>query len=536
MKDRPDGGGFSVAPQPLGGPPGSRRAGRRRLAIASIGVGAATILAISSLGPRLASRPSPDGVSTETQVPTLSLPPVVAFATPLPALTGDVGRFSGTVGVTSDVFRVLDLGTGETIASYPAVFNQDAVVPAPGGAGWLCICMAGGSVQDVQLVHLDPRGHEVGREIIGRLGTGSGPNRSISIRTAFDFAADGRTGVLAVAVQGLSEWTYSIASLDLDAGRLGPLVLLGEQRLDDELSSPAPALSQRILVGPQVRLAPGGDRAFVWATLHVGAEPTGTDESLGWTVRLDKLGNAATSEPVPGLAADSICFVGGYLAPDQFVASCVRPEWSIDTYAADGSLTRRLEMPDLVAFGSDMLFDTANGAIWAWDGMAQNLSRIDDATDKVVSKTFDPDAKTTSGGENLGGEPPVWIRPDAMAPLPGPGSHQMAGSPDGTRLYLLAYAIEPGPIGRPPVNFGILVVDPRTMALLDRWAADAAYISIDVGLEGAVVMASGFAGITDRGESSLWEASVTFHDAADGRILARYGRLGEEGMATIIQP
>jgi hypothetical protein len=461
--------------------------------------------------------------------------PVVVFATPLPALTGDAGRLSGTVGVASDVFRILDLGTGETIASYPVAFNQDAIVPAPSGGGWLCICMAGGSIQDVQLVHLDARGEEIGREIIGRLGSGSGADRSITIRTAFDFAPDGRTGLLAVAVQGLSEWTYSVASLDLEAGKLGALLKLGTQRLDDALSSPAPALSQQIVVGPQVRIAHGGDRAFVWATLHVGDGPGGTNESVGWTVRLDKQGEANASEPVPDLASDSICFEGGFLARDRFVAQCLRAEWSIDMFAADGELTRRVEKPYGVDFGSDMLFDTANGAIWAWNGQAQDLSRIDTATGKAVAKTFAAGAPPTSDDERLGTKPPVWVRPDANVPLPRLAWPQMAGSPDGTRLYLLGGTNVGGAIGT-LINTGILVVDPRTMMLRERWAAEAAYASIATGLNGSVVMASGVAGINESGDESLWDASVTLHDATDGRILARYGRLGREGFATIIEP
>jgi hypothetical protein len=49
-------------------------------------------------------------------------------------------------------------------------------------------------------------------------------------------------------------------------------------------------------------------------------------------------------------------------------------------------------------------------------------------------------------------------------------------------------------------------------------------------------MASGLAGMDDRGEPASWDASVTFHDAADGRILARYGTLGADIVATIIEP
>ena len=535
MTGQRDRGGFSVAPQPLGGPPGGRRARRRALGIAAVGSVAAAILAIGWLGPRTPTRPTFDGIVVATAAATLSLPPDVAFPTSLPGLTGDAGRFPGTIGVASDVFRIVDLGSGETIASYPVVFNQDAILPAPGGSGWVCICMAGGSVQDVQLVHLDPLGKETGRETIGRLGSGSGPERSISIRTAFDFAPDGRTGLLAVAVQDLTGWTYSVATLDMGAGKLGPLVELGTQRAEDALSSPAPALSQRIIVGPQVRLAPDGDRAFVWATLHVGEGPGGTSESVGWMVRLDKVGQATSSEPVPDLASDSFCFVGGYLARDRFVAECFRSGWSIDTFDADGVLTQRVEKPGTVDVGSDMLFDTANGAIWAWNGTAQNLSRIDASTGNVVARTFAGGAPPTTADEDLGSKPPVWVRPDATVPLPRLSWPQMAGAPDGTRLYLLGYTNKPGATWT-PMNVVILAIDPRKMALRDQWAADAAYASIDTGLNGSVVIASGLAGLNERGDQSLWDASLTYHDATDGAILARYGRLGRDGFPMIIEP
>jgi hypothetical protein len=409
--------------------------------------------------------------------------------------------------------------------------------------------MAGGSVQDVQVVRLDSLGHELDRRTIGRLGTGSGPDRSIAIQLALDLAADGRTGVLAVAVQGPSEWTYSVASLDLETGVLGQFVSLGTQRLErpspSEVVTPSVA-SQTFVFGPQVRIAPGGDRAFVWATMQErGDDNVAVTESVGWTIRLDHDGNSTAVDPAPGLAGlPTACALGGFLAPDQFVAICadsadriapadVPAAWSIRETAADGGLTRRLDSPDLANFGSDMLFDTANGAIWVWNGTGMHLRRIDAATGNVTGKTFDRDAETASGGEPLGGEPPVWVRPDAKVPSPFWG--RMAGSPDGTRLYLLEYAPEPGLYG-PPRSIGILVVDPRTMALLGRWVADAAYVSIQMGLDGSVVMASGMPGVDDRGEQSLWDASVTFHDAGDGRILARYGRLGSEGMATIIEP
>lgn len=499
-----------------------------------VAAAAVAILAISWFGPRPSSRPSLDGLTGlfATPEPT-PFPTAAQFATALPALTGGAGRFTGTVGVVSNNFRVLDLGTGETLESVNTFFDDDVVVPVPGGAGWLCICIAGGSVQDVQLVLLDPAGHELDRRTIGRLGTTSGPDRSIAVRTGIDLAPDRRTGLLVAAVQGPSEWTYSVASLDLAAGTSGPQLALGTQRPPDVAGSVAPV--QAFAVGPFVRLAPGGDRAWVWAATLNAGDPLET-QSVGWTIRLEH-GQPVAVSPVGDLAGPTICVLGGFLAPDQFVAMCespghVEPEWSIREFAADGGLTRRVDVTDVSDFSSDMLFDTANGAIWVWNGSAMHLRRIDAATGSVAEMTFDRDAETASGGEPLDGAQPVWVRPDAIVPSPFDG--QMTGSRDGSRLYLLGYAQEPGPLDALR-SLGILVVDPRTMALLGRWSNDAAYDSIHMGFGGSVVMASGMSGFDDRGEPSFWEASVTFHDAEDGRILARYGRLGEF-RATIIEP
>jgi hypothetical protein len=550
MTDGPGDGGFSVTPQPLGGSPRGTRARQRRLAIGIVGAAAAAIFAISWLGPQL-PRPSLDGRSVATPMPTLGPSPLEIYASPLPALTGEAGRFSGTVGVVSDAFRVLDLGTGETITSMPVFDGRDVVFRAPGG-GWVCVCTVGGSVLDVQYVHIDQLGHELERRTIGRLGTASGPDRSISVWTGLDLAADGQTGILAVAVQGPSAWTYSIASLDLKAGTLGPLMPLGTQQPQSASpraqptrgppgpsgESPPSTASQTIAVGPQVRLAPGGHRAFVWATVHAGDEATGVTDSVGWTIRLDEHGKPTKVDPVQTIAGLTTCLLGGFLTPDQFVAICVVPgpavpEWSIREFAPDGGLIRRVAVPDLGGFSSDMLFDTANDAIWVWNGSAMHLRRIDAATGSVTDRTFDREAETATGGEPIGGAAPAWIRPDAMNP--GPFWGQMAGSRPGTRLYLLGYASEPGPLGGPQ-SLGIFVVDPTTMALLGRWRPDATYLSIHMGLDDSVVMASGMSGVDERAELAFWDASVTFHDAVDGRILARYGRLGDFSAPLIIEP
>ena len=68
---------------------------------------------------------------------------------------------------------------------------------------------------------------------------------------------------------------------------------------------------------------------------------------------------------------------------------------------------------------------------------------------------------------------------------------------------------------------GIFVVDPGTLALLDRWDPDAQYFAVQPIDDGSIVVAAGAPAVDADGNDVPWQASLTFHDATDGRILAR---------------
>ena len=545
MTDRQGHDRFSVAPQRLGD--GPRGTGRRALAVAAVVAVACVVLGIGWFGPRQTSRPSPDTGRAVTPTPAAFTLPPGLLTTPLPALTGgDPARLSGTIGVVGDGFRILDLGNGATTSPLPQP-GDDIWVPDPIGAGWLCICAVGGSPRDLDLVRVDGLGNRIDRRTIARLGASSEPDRSIAIQTEIDLAADGRTGLLAVVVQGGAGWTYSVAALDLVAGTLGPLVALGTQSTGRVLPSPVPSdASPTVSVfRPYVRLSPDGGRAVVWATLFADSrDGVGLADSVGWIIHLDRQGSPTTFEEATGLSRLPIhCALGGWLAANSFVGLCggagggevvpgpVAPLWSIRQIASDGRLTRRLDLPGYASYDTDMLFDTANAAIWAWTGTARHLRRIDAATGDVLETTFDPASTTAPGTVRVNGRTPVWARPEGVASQ---YWSQIAGSSDGTRLFLNAYS-EPQSPG-PPASDGILVVDPSTMALLGRWAPDAAYTSIRLGVGGSIVIASGMPGRDEGGDEVPWEASITFHDAEDGQILARYGRLGDSPAPIVIEP
>ncbi|MEO5940471.1 MAG: hypothetical protein ABIZ72_05880, partial [Candidatus Limnocylindrales bacterium] len=62
---------------------------------------------------------------------------------------------------------------------------------------------------------------------------------------------------------------------------------------------------------------------------------------------------------------------------------------------------------------------------------------------------------------------------------------------------------------------------------VDRWAPAAAYLAISVDRDGQV-LATGQPGVDAAGRPAPWQGSLTIHAPADGRILVRYGRLGQD--------
>jgi hypothetical protein len=102
----------------------------------------------------------------------------------------------------------------------------------------------------------------------------------------------------------------------------------------------------------------------------------------------------------------------------------------------------------------------------------------------------------------------------------------MAASPVGDRLYAVGFDPTSNQDSGGPASRGIYVIDRSTLALVDRWAPAADYVAVST-LPDGLVAASGMPGIQTDGQMAPWQGSLTIHQPADGRVLVRFGQLGE---------
>jgi hypothetical protein len=116
------------------------------------------------------------------------------------------------------------------------------------------------------------------------------------------------------------------------------------------------------------------------------------------------------------------------------------------------------------------------------------------------------------------------------------GFRPVAPSVDGTRLDLVAFQPNPAPDGRGPINLGVFVLDRATLALVDRWAPAAAYYTMAVLPDRRSVALGGAPGMDPAGRPVPWEGSLTIHDADDGRVVAQFGRLGQDLPPILLVP
>ena len=571
MTDRRPDQGFSVAPRELGRSR-ARRHPLRRFAVPVVVAIAGGLIALGWLGPRLGERPHLDVAYFATPTPLATATPTPtprptanlggSDATPLPAVTrNDDGRLASHIGIFGDGFRVADLATGRITPSMSLNQGLDTLVRAPSGSGWVCICMIdvgdelGNVTRDVQFVRIAPDGSEINRSRLLLLGEGTAG--LVSIQSDVDIAANGRTAILAFLEVSRTDWTYAVAPLDLATGVLSPVVRIATEQpppLPPNAPSPTPApegqpsfpTSRININGPTVRIAPDGERAFVWASEQVARDDgTGPFIVRGWKLGLGGSGAGVEVAAAPAFADLPIyCGTAAFFTGDRFVAFCAgfptdgteqeRPTWTYLALDREGHMTGHNQLTNVGTWGSDVLFDIANGAAWLWDSTDLSLARID-LSSLVVDRTkYAPDVEVATGSAKIGGVSPVWFKP-GLPTAHGFGA-QMAGSPDGTRLYLLGFAAEQDPGAQQQQSIGVFVVDTATESLVGRWHADATYVTIQPALGGSVVVATGLPGVDERAFQAQWDASLTFHDASDGRILLRLGQIGQAYGASVLEP
>lgn len=569
MTERRGDQGFAVVPQRIGGDPDGRGAGggparRRRLAtLLVLGAGIA-VVGVAWAGPRLDQRPEfnlgylATPVPRTTPSPSPTARPIGPSSsprpTPLPPITRPDGvTLEGHVAMVADRFRVLDLATGTTAEGPEIVRGRDAVFPSAEGSGWTCVCF------------LDD-GHEpnsLGLAVLRIDSDGSGW-RSIDLGTEFsmgdvrfgpgrssevDLAADRRHGLIATSeqVDRAGGWTFAVRSIDVTVGRVGsahdlgnlrvPLLPQPSARAGSSAEPELPPDENAYLDGPNVRMAPDGRSAFVWATAQRSrADGVSTTDQRGWRVTLDDAGAiVSVDESTAFEDLTPFCWSVGFVADDRLLWICrtygldpVSPDvetLSIRILDADGRVTRAADLPSTGSYEGSPLLDRANGLVYFWSPSSLLLTRIDLATMDVEMARFDEAGAPTAGIATGGGQPPDWHELDSiMARWSDP---QMIGEAGSSRLFLVGAA--PSPVGQSPFqrSLGIFVADGAALALLDRWAPAANYLTLSYPSPG-LVMAVGVANVDADGRPAPWLGTLTVHDSTTGSILGRYAQFAED--------
>jgi hypothetical protein len=553
MTDRREDDGFAVTPVRVGGGASRATRGRRRLGIVVVVMASLTIVGAAVVGPRLNDRPNLDVAYFATPTPRPTPPPTpVATPTPLPTITlGESGPLRGRLPILSESLRTLDLATGVQGPGMGISLGNDAVFPAPTGAGWICVCTFDNYgdtevVRDIELIRLDPDGVEQDRSPLVTLTGSLDPDGPSAVQTDVAVAPDGRTALLVAGRRTPQAWDYSAARIDVVAGSIGRLTVLGNKRLPKPPSQPSPSpgatpLPVRTdLFGPVVRRSPDGRSAVAWVSLQQHTESELRAETFGWRITLDADGLIAAADYARGLSAmPEYCTTGAFLADDRFVSICPDPApneggpqpWVWLELDSTGRLVSRVSVPGARQWYADPLLDRANGVAWLWDPMDLTLVRVGDHGRQIESRQF-PDAEPTPGDRSIGAVMPEWARP--WSSVVGQYQTAIAGAPDGSRLYLLGFAEAPSNDTGQAASLGVLVVDPATFALVDRWAPQANYVSVQVVLDGTAVAAAGAPHVDVTGKEVPWEASLTLHDATNGRVRAQYGALGEDWYGSFV--
>lgn len=553
--------GFTVAPQRLGGGRGGAgRSRRRRIGLAVVSAAAAAIITIGWLGPRLNDRPSFDTAFFATPTPSSTAPdpsatPTIApigqvVATPLPSITRPDGAVAnGQVAIVTDGLRVLDLASGHISEGPSLQYGRDAIFRASSDDGWTCVCFRDRGLDatqtvTIELIGIAPSGEQTDATTLADLANPiENETGQPTVSSDLDTFDGNRRGLLALGTRHGTKWQFTISTVDIDGRRLGAPVAIGKASAPVPVPSPhataEPSPQGRVdiyLDGPHLRVSPDGRVAFLWESIQrADDQGNALTEMHAWRVTLKRDGSVDGVADAPALHdLPAFCPWVGFAAADRLSWFC--PDYS-DTSGPDtgwrfGSIdlagraagSAQIPLNQDQYFGAP-LFDRANGQLYAWDPTGLTISRIDVHTATVAQATFDPLAGSSPGVAHGGGSaPPEWHDGDSAVKLNGYGA--MAGSPAGDRLYAVGFEPQNNQDSGASPSRGIFAIDRSTLALVDRWAPAADYMAVSM-LPSGLVAASGMPGVQTDGRMAPWQGSLTIHDPTDGRILVRFGELGE---------
>lgn len=526
-----DADGFQVPTTPVA--PGRDR--RPWLVIATLAGVLVGAIALAHLG----SGPDLSQVAP-TVGPTAPLVAIEPVATALPQLEW----FSALETPLRDVLvegrslRWLRLVSGRLLDGALAEPGRDLLMRTPRG-GTLCLCWQGsrfetGDPRGLALVRMDRDQQELSRTTLGLPYRFDADGLNGPPHAALQPSPDGRFAYLALAARSATRWQVSLHVIDLAREAIVGSV--------DLFAGPQANLSDtRQVELPVLRIAPDGRHALVMAAVRQEtALGISTSTPQAWIVDLDggSLGSVTAADDVAIPFAD-VCPWVEFVTPDVVAQGCQATgfdpavSFQIHRRSLDGRDLGTILVPSRQLGGDGALLDTSRGIAYLWDPIADRLSAADlvsggaQSSDAPVDLA-DPADVIVLGARPQPGGPTTWS--DGRSGTIGRPERTLVGSSDGQLLFAIGRGSEP------KSSSGVWVFDARTLALLERWPAKAAYQSLALLDDGHFLAAIGSPGVDESGGRARWGTSMTIHDTATGRPVMRIGDLAPGEHVTVPWP
>lgn len=494
-----------------------------------------------SPAPVSTASPRPGATSVPTPTP---FPQLTVFGEPLPE-----ARLLVTSGPS---YRVLDMGTG--VLGDPVVQLGEAgneLILLPDGRG-LCLCATysireGADILTLELRWLGTDGAVATVMPVGEYAGARGPAwaGSPGVFARGTLTADGRRFVVGWIARQMSAWRSGLDVVEVATGRLtrGPLLpdlpLVSDGSIPGRPGTAADSSGAPVYAGaPQVVVSPDG-RRFVATQSVMIAQQMAVGRRFAGRLAGGRIEGVVPAVTGPGTFGADDCFdvLGeSFAGNDVYAGLCSsRSTTILRRVAPDGGPIGDTELPGLAVggfgfFGNASVVDLATGVAYYWSAFNWTVVKVDLASGLILAREVlpgptaaanDPLTALAALGRSFGS----WLAPSALAKVY--LDPAIALSPDGSRLYLLTTNAT-DPTEASAVSVGVLVVDATTLAVLDRWAPTADFVSIAVSRNGRFVYAAGLSDVRADGKPAPYESSVTVFDTADGTVRAVAGRLGRE--------
>lgn len=522
---------------------------RRPLSVIIVILVALAIPVVAFIGPRgeqrldltyLIPTPATPGPSpTATPRPTPTPPPPTP--SPPPVLTTGDGPVPDSIPINSGGIRLIDPSTGEMGPPSRMRGDSDAIFRGPNG-GWWCVCFdrdQTGQQETMEIVvrHLDSTAVETaGSEAIATIeSVAAPPAQDFDIHVDVELSPNGRIAFVATAARSAEGWNISLRAIDLRRG-----TSIGQVDLAP-LAVPPPTAAEvnegygTWLAGPNLRLAPGGDRLLVSYWLEKSTATATERQAVSVSVR-DVSGAGQGGEPLGvatalgGAFTEAIPTCGWmqWLTNESILGMCWREnqasgEAPIDvaTFGLDGSRLASIDYtPDPETWIAEPVLDLANRRLYLWSPVAHKFDVVELDSGNVQRLAVGPELSSQVSGVAIGRatQPPDWA---AMYSDYVPwSSPSLLADPRGTRLF--AIGMKDGPEssdrGRWLGSTGIWVFDTETPQLVDRWDAAAPYSGLGLSRDNHWIYAISPGGADTDGNPSGWPPALSVHDARNGRL------------------